>query len=126
MSKTLAHMIAVKLSSIENCRKSNNAEWLERHTDDLEAIVRNDLPSGSGFDNGTKLDQTSKPERLVFNVSFHHMNDVGMYDGWTHHQIIVTPSLVSGIELRITGRDRRDIKEYIAEVFYSALSAVKE
>ena len=39
------------------------------------------------------------------------------------HQIIVTPDLEFGISLRITGLDRNDIKDYLAEVFYCALKA---
>jgi hypothetical protein len=49
------------------------------------------------------------------------MNDGGFYDGWTDHSVIVTPSLVEGFNLRVTGRNRKDIKEYIAEQFCMAL-----
>ena len=40
----------------------------------------------------------------------------------TEHKIIVTPRLVYGFELRVTGNDRDDIKDYIAEVMHDALS----
>ena len=50
------------------------------------------------------------------------MDEHGGYDGWTEHKIIVTPSLVYGFELRVTGKDRNDIKDYIAEVMHGALS----
>ena len=87
-----------------------------------------DLPSGSGWDCGTKLDyEKSNPDKLVFYGSYHHMNENGMYDGWTEHTIIVTPSLAFGFDVKITGRDRNDIKDYLGEMFQHALSEpVKE
>lgn len=114
--------LATLLCAIENCLKSDNVEWRDKHADKLAELVREHMPSGAGFDSGTKLDDSSKPNRLVFTTSFHHMNDGGMYNGWTEHTVIVTPDLASGFDLRVTGRDRNDIKEYIGEVFHSALS----
>jgi hypothetical protein len=89
----------------------------------LEHFAKCYLPSGSGFDNGSKLDLSeSTPERIVLSTSYHHMNEGGMYDGWSEHTVIVTPSLASGFNLRITGRDRNAIKAYIAECFHDALT----
>ena len=88
----------------------------------LRRYVRKYTPSGSGLDNGTALDvKASKPERLVFVADFHHMDTNGYYDGWTCHTVIVTPSLACGFVLRITGRDRYDIKDYLYEVYDQAL-----
>lgn len=106
-----------------NCIERGN-DWSLKHEDTLSEI--NDLlPSGSGIDTGTKIDlDESKPNRLVFNFSYHHMNDDGMYDGWTDHQVIVTPSLSFGFDLRISGRNRNDVKDYLHEVYQSALSEI--
>lgn len=105
-----------------NCANGNN-EWFERHTDAAEDLVKEYMPSGSGFDAGTKIDfDKTTPERLTFTTSFHHMNENGYYDGWTKHNVVVTPSLAFGFNLRVTGRDRNDIKDYIAETFQDALS----
>jgi hypothetical protein len=80
------------------------------------------LPRGSGFDAGSRfLPEDSTQSRLVFETAFHHMDDAGMYDGWTNHQIIVNPSF-DGFDIRVTGRDRNGIKDRIAECFYYALS----
>jgi len=96
--------------------------FMPKHEETIRRLCDNHLPSGSGFDSGTALDLTaSRKDRLVFSTSFHHMNDGGMYDGWTSHDVIVKPDLAWGFDLRITGRDRRDIKEYIAEMFTEAL-----
>jgi hypothetical protein len=123
MKTTLVKQIAQTVEARQNCIKSNNP-WADKHKEILNQL--NDLlPSGSGIDNGTKIDiETSKPDRLVFNFSYHHMNEGGYYDGWTHHELIVTPSLVHGFNLRITGRDRNQTKEYLYEVYQSALSEV--
>lgn len=87
------------------------------------------LPVGSGFDAGTELDFIAStpidgdPEKLVFNTSFHHMDENGGYDGWTTHQVIVTPSF-DGINIEVTGDDRNDIIDYIASTFHDRLLAV--
>ena len=88
----------------------------------LESMARDGLPSGSGFDNGTSIDlQRSNPCRVVLETSFHHMDENGFYDGWTDHDVVIRPSLVHGFDLRVTGRDRNDVKGYIGEAFDDAL-----
>ena len=115
--------IAQTLSALKNCEKLNNSQWFDRHTDTLSAICKEYLPRGSGFDSGTTIDiEGSKPNRIILVSSYHHMNDAGYYDGWTSHKIIITPDLVSGFDLRVTGRDRNEIKEYIEETFRFALN----
>lgn len=118
--RPLYREIAALLQAIDNCEKSNNKEWLDKHTQHLTDLITHYLPSGSGFDSGTKLIKY-KPGEISFFAPFHHMNENGMYDGWTDHTIIVTPSF-DGIDLRITGRDRNDIKDYIHEMFHTALT----
>jgi hypothetical protein len=82
------------------------------------------MPSGSGVDIGTKLDLgESTSDKLVFSASFHHMDEHGGYDGWTDHKIIVTPSLQFGFNLKITGRDRNQIKDYLSDIFHTALTS---
>lgn len=119
-AKLYAH-IARLIKAIENCKQSGNDEWYAKHDERLSLLIANHMPSGSGIDSGTELDPKSTPERLVFNTSFHHMDEGGMYDGWTDHQVIVTASLMFGIDVRITGRNRNDIKEYLGGLFAAAL-----
>lgn len=114
----LASLIAAK----QNCLNSGNTEWFEKHSDRIAYLVKEHMPSGSGFDAGTHLDFVqSHAERLVFNTSFHHMDDGGGYCGWTEHVVTITPSF-SGFNMRISGRNRNDIKEYIGEMFHDALN----
>ena len=105
-----------------NCEISGNKEWFEKHEARIEELVKNYMPSGSGFDCGTKIDlDKSTPEKLVFYTDFHHMNEVGYYDGWTEHRITVRPSLAFGFTLTISGKNRNEIKDYIHQVFDCAL-----
>lgn len=82
------------------------------------------LPSGSGFDAGTEfVSVRSGDNRLVFKTAFHHMDDHGGYTGWTEHEVIVTACLgTPGIHIRVTGKNMREIKEFIADVFYDAMT----
>ena len=114
--------IAKCLRAHENCRKTGNTEWLSRHGATINHLVDVYMPSGSGIDRGTKLDfDRSKPNRLVFTAPYHHMNDGGMYDGWTDHDIIVYPDLSFGFDLYIGGRNRNQIKDYLGDTFAEAL-----
>ncbi len=118
--RPLYREIASTIQAMANCRKSGNGEWLDKHETRLESMV-DMLPSGSGIDNGTKLDiECCTAHKLVLVFSYHHMNEAGMYDGWTEHVLTVTPSF-DGIDLHISGRDRNDIKEYLYEVYHYAL-----
>lgn len=121
----LYQQLAQTLSSFIFCRDGDidRQEWQDRHETRLEDLVKEHLPSGSGFNAGTKIDlDESKPDRIVFTTSFHHLNEAGYYDGWTEHKVILKPSLAYGFRLTIHGRDRNQIKEYIHDVFHSALN----
>ena len=116
--RELASLVRARL----NCEISGNKEWFEKHEARIEELVKNYMPSGSGFDCGTKIDlDKSTPEKLVFYTDFHHMNE-GYYDGWTEHRITVRPSLAFGFTLTISGRNRNEIKDYIHQVFDCALN----
>lgn len=126
-SRPLFSLIASTLEAYANCTRngatqSQKAEWTARHRDAIYDLVENFMPSGSGIDSGTKIDwEGSTPLRLVFLTAYHHMNEGGFYDGWTEHKVIVTPSLTRSFDLKVTGRDRNRIKDYLFETFASAL-----
>jgi len=87
----------------------------------FESIERNLLPTGSGFDNGTTIDvEKSSINKIVFNTSFHHMNEHGYYTRWSEHKVTVTPAF-NGLNIKVSGRDINDIKEYIADSFLYTL-----
>jgi len=122
--KPLYQQIVSSVVAYGNCLARDNKEWELKHRETVETLVSNFMPAGSGFDSGTKLDWDAtlrNPAKLVFTTSFHHMNENGMYDGWTEHTVTVSASLLFDFDLRISGRNRNDIKGYMHEVFDSAL-----
>ncbi len=129
MNNELYAVLASLVQARINCDNATprNAEWFGRHEDRIEELVKDYMPSGSGVDCGTKMDlDASTSDKLVFTTSYHHMNESGMYDGWTEHTVTVTPSLAFGFTLRIGGRDHNDIKEYLRDLFAEALGTVIE
>lgn len=123
LKKKVYQEIASRLNAIENCEKRENWEWRDKHEEAIREIARNHLPSGSGIDTGTRIDfDKSNPEKIVLLMSYHHMNENGMYDGWTDHTITVRPSLQFGFNLTISGRNRNDLKDYLHEVYEHALN----
>jgi len=114
--------LACLIAARNNCAKSANNEWYDKHEEHIEWIVKQFMPHGSGFDAGTKLDlEASTSEKLVFVTAYHHMNENGMYGGWTEHKVTVRPSLAFDYQIKITGRDRNQIKDYMHECFDCAL-----
>ena len=78
------------------------------------------LPSGSGLDSGVRIDlDRSKPNKIVFHTEFHHLNENGYYDGWTNHSIIVVPEFGGEFDIKITGKNRNQIKDYLYDLFYA-------
>lgn len=129
MSEPLYRLLASAVQARLNCQAhmDTHAEWFARHTERIEQIARDLLPSGSGIDDGTTVDlERSTGERLVLTTAFHHMNDSGMYAGWTDHTVIVRASLVCGITVDVKGRNRNNIKEYLGDTFHEALTQTGE
>ena len=58
----------------------------------------------------------------MFFTAFHHMNENGFYDDWTNHRVTVTASLDNQINVKVSGKNRNDIKDYIKEIFYDVLT----
>jgi hypothetical protein len=116
--RQLASLVAARL----NCMASGNDEWRCRHEAMIELLAKEYLPRGSGFDNGTTVDlEQSKPNKLVLQTAFHHMDENGYYDGWTDHTVTVTADLQFGFDLKLNGRNRNDINDYIGQTFTHVL-----
>lgn len=122
--------IASAIAALHNCEQratqittgKPDTSWVTRWRDRLAAYEQL-LPSGSGFDNGSKIDiDSSRGDDLWFETSFHHMDEVGGYDGWTEHTINITPSFIHGFTIEVKGEDRGDIGDYIGDTFNSALA----
>lgn len=111
MSTVIQHIHA---QLVRRNNDNNSANECLRH------LQANYLPSGSGINVGTDIIGLYK-NAVMLHTSFHHMNEVGYYDGWTEHKITVTPTF-NGMDIRISGKDRNGIKDYLHDVFYHALT----
>jgi len=119
MKLPLYQLIARAGDAANRCVVHGNTEW-QRVWEELLEQCEELLPSGSGFDAGTKIEYAGA-DKIVLRTAYHHMNDSGYYDGWTEHVITVVPSLTHGFDIRVGGRNKNDVKGYIAEVFYDVL-----
>lgn len=129
MEDKVYKLIASQLLRIESCKKINNEksmENIEEAIDILEHIEKQYLPHGSGIDCGCKINiEKSNSNKIVIDFSFHHMDENGYYDGWTDHSIIITPSLYFDYDMKITGKNRNYVKDYLTENFSSHLDQIK-
>lgn len=126
----LYRVIARTLQARANCIAEGKAYIAARlmHEDNLRDIERNLLPSGSGIDNGCKLEMPDEYDgTFTMTFGYHHMDENGFYCGWTQHAIAVRPSLVSDFDLDMESDledfdDRDDLEDYLAQVFDYTLS----
>lgn len=115
--KTLISLIAKNCEWLKTVNE-NYLDLCESRINKLESL----LPSGSGIDCGCKIDrEKSGLKKVIINLSFHHMNNGGYYDGWTEHKIVITPNLSEYPDIKITGRNRDEIKGYLYDIFSDCL-----
>jgi len=109
------------IEMVKRATLNNSPIWKQSAQERLKHL-EDCLPSGSGIDCGTKIDiEASTQNKIVLFVEYHHMNDGGFYDGWTAHTITITPTFHS-YEMKISGRNRNNIKDYLSDVYTCALS----
>jgi hypothetical protein len=122
-NETLIQAIMACAGCVERCKANNNAEWLPRWQKRLTSLYAL-LPSGSGIDNGTKI-RTMESWKLTLIADFHHMNDQGVYDGWTEHVVTVRPDW-RGIRVNVSGPNRDKIRDHLVELYQCTLDALVE
>lgn len=127
LRQTFARYISDQLQRAAHFRNPATLMHSERRANDIRTAlakyVRDTAPSGSGIDAGIHLlPGQDMPRRLVFACDFHHMDEHGGYSGWTNHTAVVTPTF-SGIDVRITGRDRNQIKDHLGELIHGWLTS---
>lgn len=106
---------------VQNENRKRNLKFVDA-AEIMHKRLIDELPSGSGFDSGTKL-ISADYKKIVLQTAFHHMNDNGFYCGWTYHTIVIRPSFLFDIEITISGANRSDIKDYIHECVYSLMQS---
>jgi hypothetical protein len=106
-----------KLAQAIQWYKDTNEEYKGIAEDKIKELEKR-LPYGSGFDAGSSVDmKKSTGQKIVIDTAFHHLDENGYYDGWTEHKVIITPCLMYGYNIKVTGRNRNQIKEYIYDQF---------
>jgi len=125
MNKPLYKRFAMTLNAYQNCRKWDNEAGAEIHHQALFQML-DELPHGSGIDGATSMDfEKSTPNRLIFHIEYHYMNENGFYDGWYNYKIIVTPSLQNDFDVTIVGKDTPSgCKDYLSDVFVEAFAHI--
>lgn len=124
MPNKLYRELATLVTAIHNCERSGNTEWELKHTERLEELCKNYLPSGSGFDNGTHVDvKMCAADKLQLHAGYHRMDENGMYDGWLDLKIVIRPAF-NDFRLRVYGiqvNSDPGLREYVEDVFGEAL-----
>ena len=109
--------LASLIQAYNNAVLSLNTEWKYKHLESIEEICKA-LPHGSGIDGKCELQiENCKRDKLVFFVEFHHIDENGYYCGWTEHNITLTPSFAFGYDMKISGKDKNGIKDYLRQIF---------
>ena len=121
----LAHVEShINSNSFSNSEEKEKCLARKDRLEEALISISEKLPSGSGFDSGIKLvREKSDPEKLVFQADFHHMDSHGFYCGWSDHLVTVTP-IFGSVKIKVSGVNKRGIKEYIQQVFYNLNSEV--
>ncbi|MEM2002912.1 MAG: hypothetical protein QXT77_09730 [Candidatus Methanomethylicaceae archaeon] len=85
------------------------------------------LPHGAGIDSDYYIEYNEKKDKLAIISQYHLMNQYGFYTRWVRFEVIVTPSLVYELNVKIKGRLPADLKDYLHDLFYDALTSdIKE
>lgn len=85
------------------------------------ALLKELLPNGNGFREREGLAVIlleSTKKRIVIETTYWHKNNS---DEVTSHQVIITPSFEDEINIRITGKNEDNVKEYLHNIFREAL-----
>ena len=126
METTVISRLAGLIYAWKSSVAENKMEWAENHKKAIIELVDNDLPFGSGIDNGTRIDLSrSTANKIYLSCDFHRMDENGFYDGWIEFSLVITPDFISGLSIRITGGTESE-KDDLHGRFYWALKATSE
>ena len=104
-------------------RVVSQENWAKR-TKEL-SLLNELLPKGNGIQRQLGLPVIlleSTKKRIVIDTAYRHTYD--SYDTtsrWTVHQVVITPSFEGEIDIRITGKNVNNVKDYLYDVFRESL-----
>lgn len=107
------------LDAYNNCIKSNNTVWQEKHETTIIDALLNALPHGSGID--CKWEFNIAENRILCDNSYHCMNENGMYCGYIDFTVCIKAKyrdMFGKIIFTITGKfgKDQDLKDYLYEI----------
>lgn len=137
--------VSSKIATLVRSYQSISLPWKNNIMMELDDLVRNHLPCGSGFDTSPELDtEKSTTNQLIFYSDYHVMDDNGTYAGYANFMITVDGDLTDiNVSCLITNSEDFEIdpddypdenpedlwsldvdglEEYIADMYYEALS----
>lgn len=117
--------ILVLLDAMNNCLRSDNYEWYDKHKDKIKSHLLNVLPHGSGINSDWQIDYTDKA--IICRNSYHRMCRDGYYCGWIDFRVKIKGDyrdIWGKIIFSVVGRFgiHQDIKEYLYEIIAESLS----
>lgn len=112
--------IAMEVQAYRNCMDAGNTAMADRHVDGVYELIKRYMPSGSGINAGTEFDWRSTGSKLIFFFEYHHIKSE-RYTSVDIYHLFVTPSLINGIDLRLTGCKDSDLADYLYQTFRTAL-----
>jgi hypothetical protein len=116
----LAEAYITALTAYRNTTERGNLKWSANWKERIKQLDEC-LPHGAGLDGVVEFDDTlSKPHRIVIYAEYHHMNEVGYYDGWAHCHITAI-SEFTGPRVDVSREVDADTGDYLADLFYQAL-----
>ena len=124
METKLYQEFAQRIQAKKHCEQKENVEWQTKHTIALEKLI-DLLPHGSGLDYEWTIDyDKSNAEKVVLTMAYHAMDEMGGYDKVIYFTLTITPSLIHGFNLAITGNfgKYQDVKEYLYDILGESLS----
>jgi len=120
--QTMAAAFTSARAAYVNSLNNGNGEWVTRWRVSLAKLVEL-IPSGGGIDRGPRTwdDVEISSNAIRFEVGYHHMNENGFYDGWTDHTIVIRPAF-DGVEVRVSGRNRGEVKDMLHQTMEHAFT----
>ncbi len=109
--------------------RQNKGDVLLAITGEIDRLIGLHMPHGAPITDVTLNyyachkpgDPSDWPQKLVFQLTYLHLDPNGHREGLTEYQVSVWPAW-SGVDIRIGGTNRRGAKEYLHEVLHAALT----
>ena len=113
-----------KISALINAIKSSkNQKYIDKWEEELEILIDDYLPSGSGFNNTPNIimDSCSR-ERIFLNIPFQELHKNGYYNELINLTIIVKSDLQHDFDIVCLNNIDTGILDYILDTYQEYLN----